>query len=301
MEYLGEHLDGEPLLCMQTLRANRPSAALNAARRLRGLAWCPGPPVLDRLSDARMADMVQACVPEAGPEPLRRVQASVKECRCWWKTCWPRPGCRTRSPRRSASGWPGSAHRNVRRPGRGLLGRHFDWELLADVSGQSADLGRDARAGGRAVAGERGRRGLPLSPRADPRRGARHHAAAPQRALAAMALAVLDTAHPAWKVTGASWPSTWPTGPAAPRAGLLLSESGAQALAWGALATATGTLRPGRGPARTGLPSGREELARWNPWPWPGRVEEAAAAGGQSSPGSAREGRENGAPRSTCG
>ena len=35
MEYLGEHLDGVSLLCVLTLRDNRPSAALEVARRLR--------------------------------------------------------------------------------------------------------------------------------------------------------------------------------------------------------------------------------------------------------------------------
>ena len=58
MEYLGEHLDGESLLCVLTLRANRPSAALDAARRLRPAGFLHLG--LDRLSDADMADMVRA-------------------------------------------------------------------------------------------------------------------------------------------------------------------------------------------------------------------------------------------------
>jgi len=77
MEYLGEHLDGESLLCVLTLRANRPSAAVEAARRLRGR---PGVLHLglDRLSDEDMARMVHACMPGAEAELLRRVQASAE-------------------------------------------------------------------------------------------------------------------------------------------------------------------------------------------------------------------------------
>src|SRR5262249_28152467 len=56
MESLGEPLDGESLLCVLTLRANRPSAALEVARRQRGR---PGiiHLGLDRLSEQDMADM----------------------------------------------------------------------------------------------------------------------------------------------------------------------------------------------------------------------------------------------------
>ncbi|MGO9727825.1 MAG: AAA family ATPase, partial [Streptosporangiaceae bacterium] len=77
MEYLGEHLDGESLLCVLTLRANRPSAALEVARRQRGR---PGVLHLglDRLSDEDMARMVHACIPGAEAELLRRVQASAE-------------------------------------------------------------------------------------------------------------------------------------------------------------------------------------------------------------------------------
>src|SRR6202012_837155 len=77
LEYLGEHLEGESLLCVLTLRANQPSAALDMVRRLRGR---PGVELLglDRLSDKDMARMVQACVPGAGPDILDRVQTSAE-------------------------------------------------------------------------------------------------------------------------------------------------------------------------------------------------------------------------------
>src|ERR1700760_1367159 len=77
MEYLGEHLDGESLLCVLTLRANQPSAALEVTRRQRGR---PGVLHLglDRLSDEDMARMVRACIPGAEAELLRRVQASAE-------------------------------------------------------------------------------------------------------------------------------------------------------------------------------------------------------------------------------
>ena len=283
MEYLGEHLDGEPLLCVLTLRANRPSAALNAARRLRGR---PGVLhlELDRLSDTDMADMVQACVPEAGPELLRRVQASAEGVPLLVEDLLASPGLPdsfAETVRERLAGF--SAPQRSVIQAAAILGRHFDWELLADVSGQSADLVAETlelaveqllvSADGTAF---RFRHALTRDAVLDTMLPPR------QRALAAMALAVLDTAHP--RLEGNLRELAVDLADRAGqrrRAGLLLSESGAQALAWGALATATGTLRRAADLLEGTPERDRAELALVESLALAGRVEEAAAAGGQ--------------------
>ena len=283
MEYLGEHLDGEPLLCVLTLRANRPSAALNAARRLRGR---PGVLhlELDRLSDADMADMVQACVPEAGPELLRRVQASAEGVPLLVEDLLASPGLPdsfAETVRERLAGFSAPQRSVIR--AAAILGRHFDWELLADVSGQSADLVAETlelaveqllvSADGAAF---RFRHALTRDAVLDTMLPPR------QRALAAMALAVLDTAHP--RLEGNLRELAVDLADRAGqrrRAGLLLSESGAQALAWGALATATGTLRRAADLLEGTPERDRAELALVESLALAGRVEEAAAAGGQ--------------------
>jgi DNA-binding CsgD family transcriptional regulator/tetratricopeptide (TPR) repeat protein len=283
MEYLGEHLDGESLLCVLTLRANRPSAALDAARRLRGR---PGVLrlKLDRLSDADMADMVQACVPEAGPELLRRVQASAEGVPLLVEDLLASPGLPdsfAETVRERLAGFSAPQRSVIR--AAAILGRHFDWELLADVSGQSVDLVAETlelaveqllvSVDGAAF---RFRHALTRDAVLDTMLPPR------QRALAATTLAVLDNAHP--RLEGSLRELAVDLADRAGqrrRAGLLLSESGAQALAWGALATATGTLRRAADLLEGTPERDRAELALVESLALAGRVEEAAAAGGQ--------------------
>ncbi len=140
MEYLGEHLDGESLLCVLTLRANRPSAALDVARRQRGR---PGVLHLglDRLSDEDMARMVHACIPGAEAGLLRRVQASAEGVPLLVEDLLASPGLPesfTETVRDRLAGFS-EPQRSVIEAAA-ILGRHFDWELLPAVSGQSAAL-----------------------------------------------------------------------------------------------------------------------------------------------------------------
>ncbi len=140
MEYLGEHLDGESVLCVLTLRANWPSAALEVARRQRGR---PGVLhlELDRLSDEDMALMIHACIPEAEPELLRRVQASAEGVPLLVEDLLASPGLPesfTETVRERLAGFS-EPQRSVIEAAA-ILGRHFDWELLPAVSGQTADL-----------------------------------------------------------------------------------------------------------------------------------------------------------------
>jgi DNA-binding CsgD family transcriptional regulator len=283
MEYLGEHLDGESLLCVLTLRANRPSAARDAARRLRGR---PGFQHLglERLSDQDMARMVQACVPEAAPELLRRVQASAEGVPLLVEDLLASPGLPdsfAETVRERLAGFS-PAQRSVIQAAA-ILGRHFDWELLPDVSGQNMTLVAETlelaveqllvRADGTAF---RFRHALTRDAVLDTMLPPR------QRALAATALAVLDTTHP--RLEGSLRELAVDLADRAGdrrRAGLLLSESGGQALAWGALATATGTLRRAADLLEGTPERDRAELALVESLASAGRVEEAAAAGGQ--------------------
>jgi DNA-binding CsgD family transcriptional regulator len=282
MEYLGEHLDGESLLCVITLRANRPSAALDVARRQRGR---PGVLHLglDRLSDEDMARMVHACIPGAEAELLRRVQASAEGVPLLVEDLLASPGLPesfTETVRERLAGFS-EPQRSVIEAAA-ILGRHFDWELLPAVSGQTAALVAETlglaveqllvSADGTAF---RFRHALTREAVLDTMLPPR------QRALASAALAVLDAAHPR-REGGQRELAVELANRAGDRrrAGTLLSESGGQALAWGALATAIGTLRRAAD-LLEGTPEREQgELLLVEALALAGRVEEAAAAGG---------------------
>ncbi|HEX9359770.1 MAG TPA: AAA family ATPase, partial [Streptosporangiaceae bacterium] len=282
MEYLGEHLDGESLLCVLTLRANRPSAALEVARRLRGR---PGVLHLglDRLSDEDMARMVQACIPGAEAELLRRVQASAEGVPLLVEDLLASPGLPesfTETVRERLAGFS-EPQRSVIEAAA-IVGRHFDWELLPAVSGQTAALVAETlglaveqllvSADGTAF---RFRHALTREAVLDTMLPPR------QRALASAALAVLDAAHP--RLEGGLRELAVELANRAGdrrRAGTLLSESGGQALAWGALATAIGTLRRAADLLEGTPERDQAELLLVEALALAGRVEEAAAAGG---------------------
>src|SRR6201996_119630 len=140
MEYLGEHLDGESVLCLVTLRADRPSNALAVARRQRGR---PGVVhlALDRLSDADMVRMVQACLPDAAPELLRRVQTSADGVPLLVEDLLASPGLPESfagTIRERLAGFSGPQRSVIE--AAAILGRHFDWELLPAVTGHDVAL-----------------------------------------------------------------------------------------------------------------------------------------------------------------
>ena len=283
MEYLGEHLDGESLLCMLTLRTSPPSAALDVARRLRGR---PGVLHLglDRLSDADMARMVHACIPGADATLLRRVQASAEGVPLLVEDLLASPGLPesfTETVRERLAGF--SAPQRSVIDAAAILGRHFDWELLPAVSGQTAALVAETLglAVGQLLVSADGtafrfRHALTREALLDGMLPPR------QRALASAALAALDAAHP--RLEGGLRELAVDLANRAGdrrRAGTLLRDSGSQALAWGALATAIGTLRRAAD-LLEGFPEREQaELALVEALALAGRVEEAAAAGGQ--------------------
>ena len=283
MEYLGEHLDGESLLCVLTLRANQPSAALDVARRQRGR---PGilHLGLDRLSDEDMARMVHACIPGADATLLRRVQVSAEGVPLLVEDLLASPGLPesfTETVRERLAGF-GEPQRSVIEAAA-ILGRHFDWELLPAVSGQTAALVAETLelAVGQLLVSADGtafrfRHALTREALLDGMLPPR------QRALASAALAALDAAHP--RLEGGLRELAVDLANRAGdrrRAGTLLRESGGQALAWGALVTAIGTLRRAAD-LLEGFPEREQaELLLVEGLALAGRVEEAAAAGGQ--------------------
>src|ERR1700761_7195293 len=140
MEYLGEHLDGESVLCLVTLRADRPSNALAVARRQRRRAGGVDL-ALDRLSDADMVRMVQACLPDAAPELLRRVQTSADGVPLLVEDLLASPGLPESfagTIRERLAGFSGPQRSVIE--AAAILGRHFDWELLPAVTGHDVAL-----------------------------------------------------------------------------------------------------------------------------------------------------------------
>ena len=283
MEYLGEHLEGESLLFVLTLRPSPPSAALDVARRLRGRAGVVHLG-LDRLSDEELAAMISACAPDADAARLHRVQALAEGVPLLVEEMLASPGLPesftgTIRERLAALSEPQRAVIEA----AAILGRHFDWELLPAVSGQSPAVVAETlgRAVDQLLISSNGTvfrfrhaltRDAVLDTMLPPR----------QRVLAAAALAVLD-AGPV-PLDGRRHELAVELANRAGdrrRAGTLLSESGRQALAWGTLATAIGTLQRAAD-LLEGTPEREQtELRLVEALALAGRVEEAAAAGGQ--------------------
>ncbi len=284
MEYLGEHLDGESLLCVLTLRADRPSNALAVARRQRGR---PGVVhlALDRLSDGDMVRMVQACMPDAAPELLRRVQTSADGVPLLVEDLLASPGLPESfagTIRERLAGFSGPQRSVIE--AAAILGRHFDWELLPAVTGHDAALVGETLedAVGQLLMSADGAafwfrhaltRDAVLDTMLPPR----------QRALAAAALSALDTAvSPAWTVTGASWPPSWPAGPGT-AAGPACCWASPAARRW-PWARWPPPSAPCAGPltcSKATSERDQAELGLVEALALAGRVEEAAAAGGQ--------------------
>jgi predicted ATPase len=243
VEYLGDHLEGERLLWVLTLRSNRASTALDVARRQRGR---PGIVhlSLDRLTDEDMARMVCACVPGAEADLLRRVQAAAEGVPLLAEDLLASPGLPasfTETVRERLAEFT-EAQRAVIEAAA-ILGRHFDWELLPAASGQPAALAADTLG----LAVERllmSADGTAFRFRHALTREAVLETILPprQRALAAAALASLDAAHP--RLEGALREVAVDVAIRSGdrhRAGRLLTESGRRSLALAAPATAIDT------------------------------------------------------------
>lgn len=282
-EYLGDHLDGERLLWVLTVRSNQPSPALDMARRQRGR---PGTVFLglDRLGDQDMARLVLACIPEAGPELLRRVQAAAEGVPLLAEELLASAGLPesfTETVRARLAEFSGSQRSVIE--AAAVLGRHFDWELLPDVSGQAAQLVADTLG----LAVERQlmtAEGTAIRFRHALTREAVLEMTLPprQRSLAAAALAALDAAHP--RLEGGLREVAVDVAIRAGnrhRAGTLLGESGRQSLAVGALATAVSALRRAVDLLEGDTGQAGTELLLIEALAVAGQVDEAAAVGGR--------------------
>ena len=245
VEYLGDNLSAEPVLCLATIRSGPPSAAMDLAVRLHGRRGATLLP-LGRLSDEHVAGMVRACLPDPGDEVIARVQQTADGVPFLVEEMLASPGV------------PSSFADTVRTRLAGLggderlvlytaavLGRHFDWRLLPSATGLPAGVVSGAL--------ERGVGSMILAVDGDAfrfRHALTREAVAaellpPRRAaLAAGALAAVDAAHPElagpWRDVAADLAAQ--SGDRE-RAGALLIASGRASLGRGALATAAGTLQ----------------------------------------------------------
>jgi DNA-binding CsgD family transcriptional regulator/tetratricopeptide (TPR) repeat protein len=244
IEYLGDNLSSEPVLCVATTRSEPPSAAMDLALRLhrrRSAAHLP----LGRLGDEHVAAMVRACLPEAADDTIARVQRTADGVPFLVEELLASPGV----PRSFAD----SVRARLTRLGddeclvlrtAAVLGRQFDWRLLPVATGLPASVVSGAL--------ERGADSMLLSVdggtfrfrHALTREAVAGELFPTQRsAVAERALAAVEAAHPGlpgpWRDFAADLAAQ--SGDRE-RAGVLLVASGRASLGRGALATAIDTL-----------------------------------------------------------
>jgi len=244
LEYLADNLGGERVLCVATSR-DQPGPAAGLARRLAGRRAAEHLP-LDRLDLAAVEHMVRACVAGADDELVVRAQRAGDGVPFLVEEVLASPGVPAsfaETVRARLAGFSAGQRRVLE--AAALLGRGFDWRLLAAAAGVpdqvvTASLERAVTAQLVIVDGEvfRFRHALTreavIAEQLPPAR----------RALAAATLGAVDAAHPVldgpWRDIAADLAArAGDTG----RAGALLAASGEAALERGALATAAGTLR----------------------------------------------------------
>jgi DNA-binding CsgD family transcriptional regulator len=280
-EYLADNIAAEPVLCLVTSRDEPPSAGLEMIARLHGRR-AAAQLRLRRLTGEQVTAMVRSCLPDAGDDVVALVQRTADGVPFLVEEVLAAPGVPAsfRDTVRSRLARFGEAERAVLEAAV-VLGRHFDWRLLAGVSGQPTETVSQALARGveqlLLTAGEgefRFRHALT-------REAAAGMLLPPRRAaLAAAALAAVEAAHPdlagTWRDAAADLAvQAGDTG----RAGTLLIASGSAALDRGALATAVDTLRRAAAMLGPGEQRARAEGALVEALALAGRVDEAMAAG----------------------
>jgi DNA-binding CsgD family transcriptional regulator/tetratricopeptide (TPR) repeat protein len=245
IEYLGDNLSSEPVLCVATTRSEPPSAAMDLAIRLHGRRAAAHLP-LGRLSDEHVAAMVRACLPDAADDIIARVQQAADGVPFLVEELLASPGV----PRsfadtvRTRLAGLGDDERRVLHTAA-VLGRHFDWRLLPAATGLPPSVVSSAL--------ERGTGSMLLIVDGDAfrfrhaltREAVAEELLPPQRAiLAEGALTAVEAAHPGlpgpWRDLAADLAAQ--SGDRE-RAGALLIASGRESLGRGALATAIDTLR----------------------------------------------------------
>jgi DNA-binding CsgD family transcriptional regulator len=245
IEYLADNLTSQRVLCLGTSRSEPPSAALDLIRRLhdrRAAAQL----ALERLPPGQVADMIRACLPDAGADVIARVQYTADGVPFLVEEVLASPGVPA-SFRDTVRARLAEVSRDVRGvlEAAAVLGRHFDWRLLGEITGQPPEQVAGALERGvsqllLAVDGQEFRFRHALT------RDAVAETLLPPRqaALAGASLLAVESAHPgltgAWRDIAADLAAQ--SGDRA-RAGQLLAASGRASLAAGALATAVDTLR----------------------------------------------------------
>jgi DNA-binding CsgD family transcriptional regulator len=249
VEYLGDNLGAEPVLCLATCRTAPASAAMAMIRRMydrRSVVLLE----LRRLDAGQVAAMVRACLPGAAAETVVRVQRTADGVPFLVEELLATDGMPA-SFRDSVQARLAAASQDEREvlQAAAVLGRHFDWRLLTGVTGQSAVvLGRALEYGVThlllAVDGEDFWFRHALT------RDAVVQTLVPplRAAVAAAGLAAVDAAYPdlpgRWRDVAADLAVQAGDGE---RAGELLAASGSESLARGALSTAIQALRAAAG------------------------------------------------------
>jgi DNA-binding CsgD family transcriptional regulator/tetratricopeptide (TPR) repeat protein len=281
VEYLADNAAGQHLLFVVSLRTEPPSPASELARRQRGRAGIVHLP-LGRLSEREVAEMIAACSPGADAEEQSRVGRVSEGVPLFVEELLASPGIPesiSETVRGRLAEFPDRERAVLE--AAAVLGRHFDWEILAAASGQPPEV--VSRALARAVdrvlvAAD----GAAFQFRHALTREAVLMATLPPRLrrAAASALAAVDAAHPdlagGWRDVAADLAAR--SGDLA-RAGRLLRDSGRYSLQVGALATAADTLRRAADLLEISPERAEAELMLIEALALAGRVDEAAAAG----------------------
>jgi DNA-binding CsgD family transcriptional regulator len=281
VEYLADNAAGQPVLFAVSLRTEPPSSASDLARRQRGRPGIVHIP-LRRLDEREVAEMITACSPDAGADVRSRVGRASEGVPLFVEELLAAPGIPesiSDTVRGRLAEFP-SRERTVLEAAA-VMGRHFDWEILPAVSGQTPEV--VSRALARAV--ER------VLVAADGQGFQFRHALTREAVLMSMlpprlrqaaadALAAIDAAHPCleggWRDVAADLAAR--SGDRA-RAGRLLRDSGRYSLGVGALATAVGTLRRAADLLESSRERAEAELTLIEALALAGRVDETAAAG----------------------
>lgn len=281
IEYLGDNLPQEHVLCVGTIRSESGGAALDLAGRLHR-RHAAGHIRLGRLSGDQVTQMVNACVPGADDDLIDRVRRAADGVPLLVEDILAspgRPGSFTDSVR---ARWAGiTAGDRLVLEAAAVLGRYFDWQLLAPATGLAP-----AQVAG---ALDRGVVAMLLSVDGDgfefrhalTREAVLAEVSPPRRAaLAAAALAALEASHPRlegrWLDIAADLAAQ--SGDRR-RAGALLAAAGRACVQRGALATAVAALE--RAAELADEPELREESRKLlvEALALAGRVDEAMAVG----------------------
>jgi DNA-binding CsgD family transcriptional regulator/tetratricopeptide (TPR) repeat protein len=281
IEYLGDNLSSEPVLCLATTRSEPPSAAMDLALRLhrrRSVAHLP----LGRLDDEHVAAMVRACLPEAAGDTIARVQRTADGVPFLVEELLSSPGV----PRsfadtvRARLTGLGDDERLVLHTAA-VLGRQFDWRLLPKATGLPASVVSNAL--------ERGVGSMLLSVDGDAfrfRHALTREAVAeellPTRraTVAAGALAAVEAAHPGLPGSCRDLAADLAAQSGdREQAGSLLVASGRASRGRGALATAIDTLSRAAGLLDDAAARGEADALLVEALGLAGRVDEAMMAG----------------------